>query len=220
MRLVLHTSPGAQGKYCIANFYLPSCLHIGMCSRRSSAGSFFPHTLSSIQAAAGQKMYSLIPVYNFHPTQNIFTTQVMRVVCHFSMHANAQRRENCQCVQGVAAHQAAQSIFASSNVVIVAGGGISPMRERNGAATIATESPEGGDVVVVPPRLPNYVSNDTANNGENVMIEQQIRVRPPHCPHCLLRHCLIHSSPTHRGAISRRPLLTSSNASNDGWSTR
>jgi hypothetical protein len=81
-------------------------------------------------------MYSSIPVYNFYPTQNIFTTQVMRVFCHFSTHADAQRWQNCQCVQGVAGHQAAQLTFASSNVVIVAGGGIGPMWECNGAATI------------------------------------------------------------------------------------
>jgi hypothetical protein len=136
-------------------------------------------------------MYSSIPVYNFHPTQNIFTTQVMRVFCHFSMHANVQRRENCQCVQGVAAHQAAQSMFASSNVIIVTGGGIGLIWERVGTATITAKSPEGGNVVVMPPRLPNYVSNDTADNEENAMIKQQIRVQPPRRPRCLLRHCLI-----------------------------
>jgi hypothetical protein len=166
------------------------------------------------------KTYSSIPVYNFHPTQNIFTTQVMRLFCHFSTHANEQRRENCQCVQGVAAHQAAQSTFTSSNVVIVAGDGIVPMRECNDVAAIAAKSPEGGNVVVVPLRLPNYVSDNTAGNGENAMIEQQIRVQPPRRPCCLLRHRLIHSATKHRGAMLKRPSLTSSNASNDGWSTR
>ena len=107
MHSVLHTTPGAQGKYCIANFYPPSCLRIGMCSRRSLAGSFFPHTLCSIQAAAGQKC-TLQFLCTISIPNKIFTTQVMRVFCHFSMHADAQRRENCQCVQGVAAHQAAQ----------------------------------------------------------------------------------------------------------------
>jgi hypothetical protein len=85
-------------------------------------------------------------------------------------------------VQGVAAHQAAQPTFASSNVVIVASGGIGPMRECNGAATIAAKSPEGGNVVVVPLWLPIYLSDDTADNGENTMIEQRIRVRPPPAP--------------------------------------
>ncbi len=71
------------------------------------------------------------------------------------------------------------------------------MRERNDAAIIAAKSPEGGNVVVVPPQLPNYVSNDTADNGENTMIKQQIRVQPPCRPRCLLHHRLIHSSAMH-----------------------
>jgi hypothetical protein len=75
-------------------------------------------------------------------------------------------------VQGVAAHQAAQSTFASLNVVIVAGGGIGPVRERDGVAPIVAESSEGGDVIVVLTRLPNHVSYDTAKNGENAMIKQ------------------------------------------------
>jgi hypothetical protein len=176
-------------------------------------------TLSSFQAAAGQKCTHQF-LCTISIPHKIFTTQVMRVFCHFSTHADAQRRENCQCVQGVAAHQAAQSTFASSNVIIVTGSGIGPMREHDGVAMIAAESPEGGNDVVVPPRLPNYVSDNMANNGENAMIKQRLRVRPPRRPRCLLRHRLIHSSMTHQGAMSRRLLLTSLNTSNNGWSTR